>query len=167
MDVETGDKVGRASGGVEASISESADSDVTRPSNSRLTVGVADSLAGKVDQFFRPGTTTGASDRGPGLVAATGGSNLELRSERSGILPQDDIDGREVSRRYETDSDTTKFRLRAPSEPVPIKSSCETHEERYKWFEQTIQGCVGNICCSLFKVLDSLLKRGRQQHCLG
>lgn len=122
MDVETGDNVGRESGGVAASISESAVSDVTSPS---VTVGgVADSLAGKVDQFFRPGTA-GASRRGPGLVAARGNS-LESRSERSGILPQDDNDGREASKRYETDSDTTNFRLQSPSESVPIEVSCET-----------------------------------------
>lgn len=127
MDVETGDNLGRESGGVEASINESAVSDVTRPSNSRLTVGgVADNLAGKVVQFFRPGTA-GASGRGPGLVAARG-NNFKSRTERWGILSQDDIDGREVAKRYETDSDTTKFRLRSPSESVPIDPSCETHE---------------------------------------
>jgi hypothetical protein len=68
--------VGRGSGGVAASISESAVSDVTRPSNSWLAVwGVAGSLVGNVDQFFRLGAAC-RSDRVPKLVL-TRGNGLE------------------------------------------------------------------------------------------
>lgn len=123
MDVEVGDNVGRGSGGVAASISESSVSDVTRPSNLRLALGgVADSLMGKVDQFFWP-SPAGTGDRAPGVVV-TRGDGLESRSEGSGILPQDDNDGREVFRRNETDSDTTKFTLRSSLESCPIEPSC-------------------------------------------
>lgn len=95
MDVDTEDIMGRGPGGVAASISESAVSDVARLPNSRLVVGgVADCLD---DQFFRLGTVP-ASNRVPGLVV-TGGNGLASRSEESGVLPQDDTDGRDVSRR--------------------------------------------------------------------
>ncbi len=98
VDVKTGDKAGRASGGVEASISESVVSDVARPSNARLTTGVAGGLAGKVGPLFRLGTV-GVGGRDPGLVATTRGTGLDSKNGRSSILSQDDADGREVSRR--------------------------------------------------------------------
>lgn len=83
VDVKTGDIVGRGSGGVAASISESVVSDVARPSNSRRAVGgVVDCLGGEVDRFFRPWTSA-TSDRVPGLVVM-GGNGLASRSEESG-----------------------------------------------------------------------------------
>ena len=42
---------------------------------------------------------------------------------------------------------------------LSIEPSCETYDERYKEFEQTIRGRAANIGCFLFEVLDLLMKR--------
>jgi len=99
---------GRGIGGVEAKRRESELSEGTRPSNTQP-------LRGGVDQP-RPGTGE-ARSRSPDLLAVIPDCNLGLGFERgwSGTLPQDDNDGRDISRRYGIDPETTSSRLQSAS----------------------------------------------------
>jgi hypothetical protein len=82
--------------------------------NSQLTAASgADNLAGVIgcDQLRLCTSGTGDTNSGSDFVVATTG-------EMSEMLPQDGIDGRQISTRYDIDGNTAKFRLWSPSAPA-------------------------------------------------
>ena len=120
---EAGGISGKASGGVEARRRESEVSDATRPSNTQPP-GVGEMW--NVDQPH-PGTGE-ARSRGPDLLAVIAGCNLGSERGWPESLPQDDNDGRDISRRYGIDPDTTNSRLQSPScGPVNMEQFSGAH----------------------------------------
>lgn len=109
---EAGGISGKASGGVEARRRESEVSDATRPSNTQ-PLGVGE--MGSVDQPTGSPGTGEARSRGPDLLAVIADCNLGLERGWPETLPQDDNDGRDISRRYGIDPETTSSRLQSPS----------------------------------------------------
>jgi len=127
LDVEqVGDIEGKGSGGIDTRRSESVVSDVTR----QLSMGLL--VMGRVRKVDNPPLGAGGvCNSAQGSLVVTG-DRFVLGRVREDILPQDDRDGRELSRRYETDTGTARSVPQWSRGPADTKQFSTTNVTEHK-----------------------------------